>query len=264
MRIKQALTYSRLPRLDSEWLLLHVLGRRESSWLYASGEEFLTAEQQQLFGRLASERLAGKPLAYILGEWEFYGRRFYVDERVLIPRPSTEALVEAALGYSGRQKKGQVIADIGTGSGCLAITLALESAIKNLEINVVATDIAPAALKVARRNAAQHGVLDQIEFLEGDMLTPLLGLQLDLIVSNPPYVPTQEVARAGQAPDTAGLSFEPRVALDGGEDGQYFVQQLAACGVPALVEVSSGEVRAFNVPLKKERERGLPMDKALA
>lgn len=247
------------PRLDAERLMLLVTGRSETGWLYAHGDQALPSEQRIQFGSLVRRRATGEPLAYILGQWEFYGRPFFVTPDVLIPRPATEQLVPKALLYienwMAENTRPMVIADIGSGSGCVAITLACEMvqlkrqdsphfavAARDRKFKILATDISPAALAVARRNAERHGVSDQIEFIEGDMLAPMAGRQIDLIVSNPPYVPTAELARSGGARDTRGLTFEPAVALDGGGDGQRFVNQIKNAGVPALVETSNGNI----------------------
>ena len=246
--------------LDARWLLLQVLQEsetREASWLDAHGDEELTTVAEQHFRRLIDERATGRPLAYLLGWWEFYGRRFRITEDVLIPRPTTEQLVDETLDYltttlrNVAVKRGQpfVVADVGTGSGCIAVTLALESGMRNQELRFIATDISPAALAVAQENARRHGVADKIEFIAGNMLIPLQGRSVDLIVSNPPYVPTRELspeppgAQGKSDPSRAGLRFEPQIALDGGPDGQRFTKSLLNLAVPSLVEVTGGDVR---------------------
>ncbi len=277
MTTSEALTFSRAelagisdePRIDAERLLLHVLKQTESAWLYAHPDHTLTQSEAQGFKDLVAERATGKPLAYILGEWEFYGRPFYVTPDVLIPRPETEHLIEAALSHltlslSSLEERDYpfTIVDIGTGSGCIAITLALELSrrgrdslssseereAKPGEVKIFATDISPAALAVAKRNAQRHGVLNKIEFLEGDMLKPLKGRQIDLIVSNPPYIPTAEVSKARSTLETRGLKFEPRAALDGGPDGHIFVNQIKNAGIPALVETTGGHIVRLLTP----------------
>ncbi len=219
------------PELEARWLL----------------EE--TQDPKKL-EKMVAERTTGKPLAYVLGHWDFYGRRFIVTPDVLIPRPTTEALIEESLEVIKKKSKALarplVIADIGTGSGCVAVTLLLEGSgwIKK----IYATDISRAALAVGQNNAKQHGVLDKIEFLEGSMLNPLVDKKIDLIVSNPPYVPTAELERslASPTPDTLGLRFEPRLALDGGLDGQQFIEQIKTTGIPAVLEVTGGNIARFN------------------
>lgn len=231
--------------LDAERLLLAVLGHDETSSLYAYKHQELSEEQQQEFESLVQKRATGKPLAYILGEWEFYGRPFYVTPDVLVPRPSTEDLIEAALPYidawRGRHPGEQMtIADIGTGSGIIAITLALETQAK-----IIATDISPAALNVAKKNAQRHGVAERIEFLQGDLTAPLADRKIDLLVTNPPYVPSLELDQSPTV-ETRALTFEPRLALDGGPDGKVFIQRIAVSGIPAWVETRNGTVCQFN------------------
>lgn len=250
------------PRVDAERLALHILNQSESAWLYAHGDYVLTNEQRLLMEKLVAERISGKPLAYILGEWDFYGRPFIVTTDVLIPRPKTEELISAALKYINIWQQNSdhllTIADIGTGCGCIAVTLALELRINKPESIIVATDLSLAALAVARRNAERHGVLDSIDFRCGDMLAPLAGRRIDLIVSNPPYVPSQELAEltaasngraARNKTETRGLDFEPRLALDGGPDGQQYVEQIKNAGVPALVEITNGQIIFFEASL---------------
>jgi len=226
------------PRLDAERLLLFVLHQKEPVWLHTRSDHELSEAEQKEFERAVQERASGKPLAYIVGEWEFYGRPFYVTPDVLIPRPATEELVAAALPYI---HPGATVADIGTGSGAIAVTLALETSAR-----VLATDVSAAALKVAKKNAQRYGVESRIEFLQGDMLSPLAHKKIDLIVSNPPYLPAEALAKAGWAVDTVGLSFEPRIALDGGSDGRDFVRKIQATKIPAIVESTGGVIETFN------------------
>ncbi|HMD82239.1 MAG TPA: peptide chain release factor N(5)-glutamine methyltransferase, partial [Anaerolineales bacterium] len=235
-------------------LMLFVLKKKESAWLYAHGNTELTETQAQEFIRLIEERASGKPLAYILGEWEFYGRPFYVNEHVLIPRPETEELIRQALPHidvwrGAHPGKQMTIADIGTGSGVIIITLAIELSkfhIPDSKFHFIATDISPKALKVANKNAQRHGVQDQIEFIRED-ITETLQRNIDLIVSNPPYLPAEALAKAGWAIDTQGLTFEPRMALDGGLDGQEFVQKIVKSNIPAIVETTGGNIQTFNI-----------------
>ncbi len=250
------------PDIDAQRILLHVLGRYQASWLWARPEDVLSHQQQDQFAHLMSERLSGKPLAYILGAWEFYGRQFIVNANVLIPRPSTEELVEQALVFIKKKyaadNRPLVIADIGTGTGCIAITLLKECepriltwphknagliwAGMNHELRIIATDISEAALTVAQQNAELHGVAHNIEFRRGNMLEPLVGRHVDLIVSNPPYVPSPALARAASDPATVGLTFEPRQALDGGIDGQKYIKEIKKAGCPIVLETTGGRV----------------------
>ncbi|MBI1833442.1 MAG: peptide chain release factor N(5)-glutamine methyltransferase [Candidatus Andersenbacteria bacterium] len=232
------------PDLDTERLLLHVLKKADAAWIYAHNDTELTEAQNDFFQELITQRASGKPLAYILGEAEFYGRPFYVDENVLVPRPETEGLIHETLKYVSKNAKGNntfTIADIGTGSGCIAITLALELP---AHFTIIAIDISPEALEVAKRNAVRHHVIDKIKFIQGNMLEPLKDQRVDLIVSNPPYIPTSElnVSLKSDALDTRGLVFEPRLALDGGIDGQTYVKQIKKSGVPFILETTGGLV----------------------
>lgn len=239
--------YSDAPDIDAQWLLLMVLGLQETSYLLAHSDQELSNIEYETFMRLVEERITGKPLAYILGWAEFYGRRFVVNEHVLVPRPTTEDLVAQALPLvkTLSEKLGSpvVVADIGTGSGCIAITLALES--PSIE-KIYATDISPKALAVALKNAQAHEVENKIEFLTGGVLLPFADKKIDFIVSNPPYVPTYELENPATK-ETRGLSFEPQQALDGGADGLAYVKQIVASGIPAVVETVGGAIKTFNL-----------------
>lgn len=160
---------------------------------------------------------AGRPLAYITGEQAFFDRVFRVNESVLIPRPDTERLVERAIALL---PPGGRFADLGTGSGCIAVSLLG----RRPDASGVALDISPDALAVARENAEAAGVLDRLTLLCGDMLADPLGEALyDLILSNPPYIPREEIARYPT------LAYEPQSALDGGEDGLDFYRAILDC-----------------------------------
>ncbi len=243
------------PGLDAQWLMLHALGRPETAWLLANGDGRLSPQERERYQELVRRRQSGEPLAYILGYWEFYGREFKIDQSVLIPRPSTERLVEKSLPAIGEllKRKSQVsVADVGTGSGCVIITLALELARRQIpawRLRFTATDISPAALATAKRNAHLYGLAERIQFLPGNMLEPLADQNIDLIISNPPYVPSAELDRTGwwtaqHGFESRGLLFEPRQALDGGRDGQKFIRQLKSCGRPAVIEGTGGKIHA--------------------
>jgi release factor glutamine methyltransferase len=168
------------------------------------------------FRRWLEERAEGKPLAYLSHRQDFFGRTFYIDERALIPRPETELLVEEAISLAQKMYQGDcTIADIGAGSGCIAITLALELP----HARLWATDLSASALEVARKNALDHAVESRITFLEGDLLDPLPG-PVDLLVANLPYVSSTWLA------GEPSIAFEPRQALDGGEDGADLLRRL--------------------------------------
>ncbi len=207
--------------LDTELLLAHA--RRETrSQLVANLQERVPLETAEDFESLLLRRLAREPVAYIVGRREFWGRSFVVDQSVLVPRPETELLVERAVEIS---PPGGVVADIGTGSGCIAVSVALDRP----DLVVYATDRSPEALAVARSNAAELGAEGRIRFLEGSLLAPLPD-RVDVIVANLPYVPTQELAVV--EPEVS--SWEPRLALDGGPDGLDLVRHLIA-DLPAHV-----------------------------
>jgi release factor glutamine methyltransferase len=211
------------PRLDAEVLLAHVRGCQRIE-LYTAFEEPASEELRTRFRQLVKERAAGKPVAYLVGHREFFSLKFEVTPDVLIPRPETELVVVRALDLAkqlplSERTDGVDVADVGTGSGILAVTLA-----KRLPVaRVAAIDVSPAALAVAQRNAERHGVLNRIEWFEGDVLTSLSAeRQFDLIVSNPPYITTDEMkSLAGDV-----RRYEPALALDGGPWGTNVIERL--------------------------------------
>jgi len=199
--------------LEGEILLRQALGI-DRVRLYANLKSELSAEQENEFWHLVQRRLSGEPAAYIAGHREFYGFDFFVDRRVLIPRPETELLVEKAIRLAQTHAIATV-ADIGTGCGAIAISLAL-----NLpRIKIYASDVSTDALEVARVNCEKHGVAGRIQLLPGDMLEPLPE-PVDLILANLPYVTEQETSQAGLA------DFEPLIALNGGSDGLDGIRRL--------------------------------------
>lgn len=204
------------PRLDAEVLLAHVLGQ-DRAWLYAHPEHVLSSPQLSAYQALLSRRAGREPVAYLTGHKEFFGLGFIVTPDVLIPRPETERLVELALKRMATSSSPGTIADVGTGSGAIAVTLAVHLP----QAHVIATDTSPAALAVAQRNAARHGVADRVFCVQGNLLAPLTGV-LHLIVANPPYLSQAELATA--PPEVA--CWEPRAALDGGLDGLAIIRHL--------------------------------------
>ena len=208
-------------RLEAEVLLRHVLGIGRAAFLMRRDEP-LADEEAARFAALLERRLAREPLAYIIGQREFYGLAMHVDRRVLIPRPETEGLVERTIALA---QPAALIVDVGTGSGCIAVALAVHLPL----VRVIATDASADALACARENATRHGAADQITFLHGDLLQPVQG-EVDIIVSNPPYIAGPEIA--GLAPEIA--QFEPRAALDGGPDGLDVLRRLLAQAAPRL------------------------------
>ncbi len=208
------------PRLDADLLLAHALGLGRTQ-LYAQLDRRLSAAQQELFQDLLERRLAGAPVAHLLATKEFYGLTFHVGPDALIPRPETEILVERALSIlEGWEGEGRVrVADVGTGSGCIAIALAANSP----AVHVWATDISPQAVDIARLNLESHGLEGRVDLLLGDLLNPV-PKPIRLIVANPPYV------RRSDLEDLQAeiRDHEPHVALDGGPDGTDVIARLLA------------------------------------
>jgi release factor glutamine methyltransferase len=204
------------PHRDAELILLHVAHITRTDMI-GWPDTLLTVEQNAAYQQAIKRRKANEPIQHILGEQEFYGLRFEVTTDVLIPRPETEHLVEAALERIPMQAHWK-IADVGTGSGIIAVTLARSRA----NVEVTALDISPAALEIARRNAEIHGVLKRIPFLESDLLAAVAEKQFDMVVSNPPYI--AETDRETLEPQVR--DYEPGLALFGGPTGLEIYQRL--------------------------------------
>ncbi|MTV49563.1 peptide chain release factor N(5)-glutamine methyltransferase [Heliobacillus mobilis] len=229
-------------RLEAEVLFAYGMEKSRAG-LLASLRDPLTVEMAEKLERLVMERSKGCPLQYITGRQEFWGMELQVNPAVLIPRADTELLVEAALtslkekmaGFPKRQDKGcddsppaqgsvagkEIwLADVGTGSGAIALAMAKELRC----VNVIATDLSPEALATARGNAERNGLGHRITFWEGDLLEPVIaaGLPLQAVLSNPPYIPTEDIG--GLQREVA--QFEPRLALDGGGDGLHLYRRL--------------------------------------
>lgn len=212
-----------VPRLTAEVLLCHAL-RRDRAYLYAHGGDELTELAWIHYGRYLNERLKGKPTQYITHKQEFFGREFYVDEAVLIPRPETEHLVETALRYlHDRPANALRVLDVGTGSGAIAISVALE-----VNIPVFASDISTAALRVAERNRAKYKA--RVSFFATDLASAVRPNSVDLLISNPPYVPG---ADAGNM-QAEVRDWEPPVALFAGDSGFEIYRRLTADAVTVL------------------------------
>ncbi|MBI4576271.1 MAG: peptide chain release factor N(5)-glutamine methyltransferase [Planctomycetes bacterium] len=236
-------------RLDAELLLARVLGC-DRLRLFLDHDRPLLDGERDRFRELVRLRAEGRPVAYLLGEREFYSLRLAVDDRVLIPRPETEHLVDVALEWLARlaeQGRGRPrVLEVGTGSGCVAVALARQHA----AVRVVATDLSRSALEVARANVAACGVGDRVRLLAADALEPFAGAGLegrtggfDLIVSNPPYVATSE--REALPRDVR--EHEPPEALQGGPEGLDLYRRLAAgarrvlaAGGAVIVELGAG------------------------
>jgi release factor glutamine methyltransferase len=229
--------------LEGELLLRYVL-KISRTQLYLDLEQELSPQQEETFWRLLRRRIGGEPTAYTTGHREFYGLDFYVDPHVLIPRPESELLVEVALTLA-KNRPLFTIADIGTGCGAIAISLALELP----EAKIYATDISASALEVALINCQKHGVADRVYLLQGNLLEPLPE-PVDLIAANLPYVRKSQLARMGSA------RFEPLLALDGGSDGMERIRQLCCQvdnklrpGSSLLLEIGQGQRRAVTALL---------------
>jgi len=206
-------------RLEAEVLLRHALGSDRAA-LLSRLREALSPEAAARFESLLGRRLAHEPTAYIVGRREFYGLEFQLTPDVLIPRPETELLVETAVELAkprSRIRRGPVIADVGTGSGAVAVALALNVP----RSSIYGVDCSPAALAVAAANAERHGVADRVMLLRGDLLAPLPEF-VDVVVANLPYVKTSD----WQALPPEIRDHEPREALDGGPDGLDLIRRL--------------------------------------
>ena len=187
---------------------------RSRAWLIAHDDALVEDSDVERFDALVHKRAEGMPIAYLAGSREFYGREFRVNPTVLIPRPETEHLVEWALELDLTDNA--CVADVGTGSGCIVLTLAAE----RRQWRCAGTDISADALGVAAANRAQLG-LENVELLQGDLLSPLAGQRLDLIVSNPPYVAAGDPHLAH-----GDVRFEPAIALSDGADGLALIRAL--------------------------------------
>ena len=206
------------PRLDAALLLAHVLGK-DRAWLWAHLDDIMPMELQGQFDALVTRRAAREPLAYLLGEWEFYARPFYVNKHVLVPRPETELLVEEALKWLRQHTttQQQSVIDVGTGSGAIAVTLAVEAP----SMRLTAIDISPDALATAQRNAERHNVVERITFLQGDLLAPV-SYKVLAIIANLPYISEEEYATL--MPEVR--DYEPVTALRAADNGLALVRRM--------------------------------------
>lgn len=228
IRATARLAGTEAPATVAALLLCHVLGIDKVA-LVAHSEEEVPADAERRLEALLARRLAGEPAAYLLGRREFYGRDFFVDSGTLIPRPETEHLVEAALEFFGNRRDVRFL-DLGTGSGCIAVTLAAERP----TWRGAAVDISSAALKTARKNAEANGAADAVTFVEADFIGPLPFAcgSFDLVVSNPPYISEEEYAGL----DPGVRNFEPRSALVPGPSGLEHPRAVEAAARALLKE----------------------------
>lgn len=235
--------------LDAEVLLAHVL-RVSRTDLHAQPEARAPSSQAERFQALVERRKRREPLAYIIGKREFYGLEFCVTPAVLAPRPETETLVETALEWAARRSANAAsaptlrIADIGAGSGCIAITLAKQLP----NASVYAVDVSVEALKVAGGNCRRHHVEGRVQLLAGHLLQPLPG-RVDLIVANLPYVSEQELANL--QPEIR--SYEPRIALTPGPDALALMRQLV-CSAPGKLRPGGACLLEFSPPQRSALE----------
>jgi len=222
MNIQEAWAYGRLhlaqasviPDLDARLLLEHVL-QVSHSFLIAHADEILTDVQERHYRQLIRQAEQKEPIPYLTGTAAFYGLDFQVSPAVLIPRPETEQLVDCALVWAKAKKQPQIV-DVGTGSGCIAVSLAAHLP----QALVAAVDSSAEALAVARKNAMRH-VPDRIRFYEGNLLEPIF-FHVDLIVANLPYIASHEWTLV----DDGVKWYEPMIALDGGSEGLDFVSEM--------------------------------------
>lgn len=251
MTLREHLSYGRevlasgdieYPFLESELLLRQAL-KLSRVQLYLDSKRELSPEQEETFWGLVKRRLKGEPTAYISGHREFYGLDFGINPSVLIPRPETELLVEKTISLA-KSYSSPTIADIGTGCGAIAISLAL----KLPQAKIYATDISASALEVAEVNCLKHGVTSRVSLLQGNMLEPL-PRPVDFIVSNPPYVKEQDIDDG---------NFEPVLALNGGADGLEPIRQLChqaagklRPGGYLLLEIGQGQKAAVTSLLSR-------------
>ncbi|WP_432406961.1 peptide chain release factor N(5)-glutamine methyltransferase [Wukongibacter sp. M2B1] len=208
------------PLLDAQVILCHILDV-DRLYLIINKDRKLTKEEAYEYNELIEKRLEGVPVQYIVGNQEFMGLSFYVEEGVLIPRPDTEILIEKILENVDESNSYNIV-DIGTGSGAITVSLAkfIEKA------HVFSVDISKKALKIATKNANANGVSSKISFLNGSLFSPLddIGIKgkIDILVSNPPYIPSKKI----EGLQVEVSKYEPRIALDGGEDGLDFYREI--------------------------------------
>lgn len=230
------------PRLTSEILLAHVL-KSSRVRLYVDLDRPLAKEELAAFRALIERRMSGEPTQYLTGVKEFYNRSFKVDARVLIPRPETELLVEAALRVLPKDAPSRAL-DVCTGSGCIAISLAAERP----QASILATDVSPDACALARENAEAQGVGARVTVVQGDLFAPVpADARFQLVVSNPPYIASGEIPGL-----SAEVRREPHLALDGGKDGLIVIRRVIEgarrCLLPGgLLAMEIGETQGVAV-----------------
>lgn len=212
------------PALDASVLIAHII-HRPRTWVMAHPELTLTPDQQNQLDDSLRRLQQGEAFPYVLGHWEFFGLDFDITPDVLIPRPETELLVEKAIAWLQESPVRKTIADVGTGSGAIAVSLAMNIP----DVSILATDISLQALQVARKNALKFDVVNRIDFVQCDLLPPHIdplstGQHFDLICANLPYIPTEKLQ------NLPIFGREPTLALDGGMDGLALIRHLLTVG----------------------------------
>jgi release factor glutamine methyltransferase len=250
---------SESPRLDTEVLLAHALGCKRID-LYARHGEEAPEQGRQRFRELVRQRVEGCPVAYLVGHKEFFSLEFLVNRSVLIPRPDTECLVVECLRLSKSMTEPAIL-DVGTGSGCIAIAVAKY----HKTARVTAVDLSAEAISVASSNAHKHGVAERVRFVHGDLFAPIpSGERFDFILSNPPYIPHDEIAKLA----SGVRDYEPHSALDGGVDGFAVFERLIAAA-PAYLKPGGYMLIEIGSPQEKEarerfaRREGYELDKTV-
>jgi release factor glutamine methyltransferase len=239
------------PRLQAELLLAHVL-KMPRMKLYLNFERALTEHETDALRQFVKRRGLHEPLQHIIGSTSFCGFEIAVDRRALVPRPETELLAELGWTFLSTLSAGQTALDVGTGTGCLAIALSAKCA----DARLTASDVSADALALANENARTNNVASRIEFLHGDGFKTLpAGARFDLIISNPPYIPTAEIETL--QPEVR--DFDPRTALDGGADGLDFYRMFATQAGPRLkshgkimLELGDGQAEAVRKLFENE------------
>jgi release factor glutamine methyltransferase len=208
--------FSDTPFLDASVLLANLLGKSRT-WVLAHPEAPITHEQRQLVENAVLRLETGEPLPYVIGHWEFYGLDFQLNTATLIPRPETELLVEKALEWLKAHPGPRMAADVGTGSGCIAVTLAHHKS----DLQVIATDISAFALQAAKANAIRHNVASRVALVQGNLMESI-PKSFDILAANLPYIPTRTLHKLDV------YKSEPELALDGGADGLNLIRSLLA------------------------------------
>ncbi len=237
------------PRLDAEVLLAHSVGCKRIDLYGLRFAEEASTDIRQKYKDLIKRRVEGCPVAYLVGKKEFHGLEFQVSPAVLIPRPDSEHVVLECIALAKGVATPRIL-DVGTGSGNLAVTLAKHIA----TAQVTATDKSPEALEVAKANAAKHGVMERLRFLQGDLLAPVTGETFDFIVSNPPYIAHEDLKNL----PVGVREFEPHLALDGGPGGfevfDRLISQIGPCltkGGYLLIEIGAPQEKGARERVSK-------------